>query len=150
MACRLRARRPNHDPRRPRHGTPGPPRRLVAGAVDGGRAAADARGAGDQRPGRLRQRHPGRRADAPPPLPAAEAYTFSAVNDRCELSGGGTGGVTPPLPPLRLRLHGPNRAFTIEGKRLVNVLYRLEESRGYDAAGELFSPGYFRVDLSPG
>ena len=36
----------------------------------------------------------------------------------------------------------------IEGKKLVKVLYRLEGARGYDAAGELFSPGYFRVDLS--
>jgi predicted glycogen debranching enzyme len=51
---------------------------------------------------------------------------------------------------LRLLLYGENRAFTIEGKRLREVLYRTEESRGYDSAGELWAPGYFRVDLSRG
>src|SRR5262249_14136572 len=41
-------------------------------------------------------------------------------------------------------------AFTIEGKRLREVLYRIEEARGYDSAGALWTPGYFRVDLSRG
>jgi predicted glycogen debranching enzyme len=74
--------------------------------------------------------------------PLAEEYTLTAVNDRCELSAG------PNLPHLRLQLHGLNRAFTIQGQRLSEVLYRSEESRGYDAAGELWTPGYYRVDLS--
>jgi predicted glycogen debranching enzyme len=71
-------------------------------------------------------------------------YTLSAVNDRCELSAGSQ------LPTLRLNLHGQNRAFTIEGNRMSDVAYRIERSRGYEAAGELWTPGYFRVDLSPG
>ncbi len=74
----------------------------------------------------------------------ADAYTLTAVNDLCELSAG------PNLPHLRLLLHGQNRAFTIEGKRMREILYRIEESRGYDSAGELWTPGYFRVDLSRG
>ena len=74
--------------------------------------------------------------------PVAERYTFTAVNDLCELSAG------PELPQLRMVLHGKNCAFTIEGKRLREVLYRIEEARGYDAAGEMWTPGYFRVDLS--
>jgi predicted glycogen debranching enzyme len=74
--------------------------------------------------------------------PLADEYTFTAVNDRCELAAG------PDLPKLRLALHGENRAFTIEGKRMREVLYRIEESRGYDFVGEQWTPGYFRVDLS--
>jgi predicted glycogen debranching enzyme len=82
--------------------------------------------------------------DGPVSLPLAEAYTLTAVNDLCELSAG------PDLPHLRLLLYGQNRAFTIEGERKREVLYRLEESRGYDSSGELWTPGYFRVDLSRG
>ena len=72
----------------------------------------------------------------------AEAYTLTAVNDMCELAA------TPDLPRLRMLLYGENRAFTIEGKRLRGVLYRTEQSRGYESSGELWTPGYFRVDLS--
>lgn len=82
--------------------------------------------------------------EAPVSTPLANEYMLTAVNDRCELSAG------PQLPVLRLLLHGQNRAFTIEGTRLSEVLYRIEESRGYESAGEMWSPGYFRVDLSQG
>ena len=36
------------------------------------------------------------------------------------------------------------------GKKLPEILYRVEESRGYDAHGDLWSPGHFRVDLRRG
>jgi glycogen debranching enzyme len=75
-------------------------------------------------------------------MPVAQRYTLTAVNDLCELSAG------PELPLLRMVLHGRNRAFTIEGKRMREVLYRIEEARGYDSAGELWTPGFFRLDLS--
>jgi predicted glycogen debranching enzyme len=51
------------------------------------------------------------------------------------------------IPPLCLYMDGENPAFTIEPKRLSNILYRIEEQRGYEAQGNLWSPGYFRVDL---
>jgi predicted glycogen debranching enzyme len=38
----------------------------------------------------------------------------------------------------------------VEGKNLPDILYRVEESRGYDSRGDLWSPGYFRADLSRG
>ena len=82
--------------------------------------------------------------DAAVSTPLADVYTFTAVNDLCELNAG------PNLPSLRLHMYGQNRAFTIEGKRMREILYRIEESRGYDAAGELWTPGYFRVDLARG
>jgi len=74
--------------------------------------------------------------------PLAEAYTLTATNNLCELSAG------PQLPQLRMLMHGKNRAFTIEGKCWREVLFRIEESRGYDSSGELWTPGYFRVDIS--
>jgi predicted glycogen debranching enzyme len=53
------------------------------------------------------------------------------------------------IPPLCLYIDGENPAFTIEARRFGNILYRIEEQRGYEAQGNLWSPGYFRVDLVP-
>jgi predicted glycogen debranching enzyme len=55
-----------------------------------------------------------------------------------------------PLPPLRMKVVGERTAFTAEDTHLPNVLYRVEESRGYEAVGELWSPGYFRANLAEG
>ena len=74
--------------------------------------------------------------------PIREIYALTVFNDQCELSAGVD------LPHLRLRLYAMNRAFTSEGKKLSEVLYRTEEARGYDFAGELYAPGYFRADLT--
>jgi predicted glycogen debranching enzyme len=71
-------------------------------------------------------------------------YTFTAVDRMLELS------VPGPLPPLRLYLHGDRPAFALDGRAVEDVLYRVEESRGYEALGALWSPGYFRVDLTRG
>ena len=51
------------------------------------------------------------------------------------------------FPPLRIVLHGRRPAFTVEEERLAEVVYRIEGSRGHDQQGDLFSPGFFRVDL---
>ena len=45
---------------------------------------------------------------------------------------------------------GAEATFTLEGKRIDNVLYPVEESRGYQARGDLWSPGYFRLTLRAG
>ncbi len=82
--------------------------------------------------------------DAAVSTPISQTYTLTAINNLCELSAGND------LPPLRLLLNGQNRAFTIEGQPMREILYRIEESRGYDSTGELWTPGYFRVDLSQG
>ena len=55
------------------------------------------------------------------------------------------------LPPLRLLLHGQRRgvhARRQDDRRQSSTASR--GSRGYDSAGDLWSPGYFRVDLAPG
>jgi predicted glycogen debranching enzyme len=53
-------------------------------------------------------------------------------------------------PPLRILLHGRRASFTVEEERLAEVVYRVEGSRGHDRQGDLFSPGFFKVDLDPG
>jgi predicted glycogen debranching enzyme len=85
-----------------------------------------------------------RRHDGPVGGAVGAPYILTAVGDRYELAAG-EAAVTP---PLRMRLVGRRGAFTIDGRRSPALLYRLEESRGYDAVGELWSPGHFRVDLS--
>ncbi|HYE90408.1 MAG TPA: amylo-alpha-1,6-glucosidase [Terriglobales bacterium] len=82
--------------------------------------------------------------DAPVSDALGGPYTVSARDDRYEIAAGDG------YPRLALRLHGARPAFTLDGKQLEDVLYRVEESRGYQASGALWSPGYFRVDLEPG
>jgi predicted glycogen debranching enzyme len=72
-----------------------------------------------------------------------ELYDLKASSGRIEIHG-----VT--IPPLCLYIDGENPAFTIEAKRFSDILYRIEEQRGYEAHGNLWSPGYFRADLHAG
>jgi predicted glycogen debranching enzyme len=74
-----------------------------------------------------------------------QAYRLSAEGGRYEIAGD-----DPRFPPLRLLVHGRRPAFTVEEARLAEVLYRVEASRGYDRQGDLFSPGFFRIDLERG
>jgi predicted glycogen debranching enzyme len=80
------------------------------------------------------------------PVSAAlrEPYTMSVLNDRLEIRADAF------LPPLRLQLAGRSGAFTIEPSQLTERLYRVEAHRGYEDTGDLWSPGYFRIDLEPG
>ncbi|MGZ5009125.1 MAG: amylo-alpha-1,6-glucosidase, partial [Methylobacter sp.] len=74
----------------------------------------------------------------------ADAYDLKASSGGClEIHGLS-------IPPLRLYIEGENSAFTIEAKRFTDILYRIEKQRGYGAQGDLWSPGYFRVDLVKG
>ena len=45
--------------------------------------------------------------------------------------------------------HGPSAAFRVSGHTIQHVLYPVEQSRGYEATGDLWSPGYFRMTLEP-
>jgi predicted glycogen debranching enzyme len=55
-----------------------------------------------------------------------------------------------PLPPLRFQLYGQGSALTVDRIHIEEVLYRIEESRGYAARGDLWSPGYFHIELCRG
>jgi predicted glycogen debranching enzyme len=54
------------------------------------------------------------------------------------------------IPPLRLQLAGTHGAFTVDAMSVQQLHYRMEHSRGYQARGDAWSPGYFRVDLTQG
>ncbi len=75
-------------------------------------------------------------------LPARHVLTAS--DGRYEVSDGSG------LPPLRMMLYGRRAAFTLETTRTPLILYRNEARRGYDSTGELWRPGYFRIDLAKG
>ncbi len=70
-------------------------------------------------------------------------YTVHARGDRFEVETGHG------RPPLRLFLIGQKTAMTVEPDRLDHVLYLLEQHRGYESRGALWSPGYFRFTLDP-
>jgi predicted glycogen debranching enzyme len=71
-----------------------------------------------------------------------ESYTVTAIEDRLEVS---TGHV---YPPLRLKIYGLRATFALDGGKFHNIYYRTEERRGYPHIGELWSPGYFSVDVN--
>ncbi len=73
----------------------------------------------------------------PHPLP----YRVSASDEHYEVAAAQT------YPPLRMLLHGPGRSFVLGAETTQQVRYALEAARGYDSVGDLWSPGYFRVDL---
>ncbi len=80
--------------------------------------------------------------EAPVCEPFGGPYMLTCVEDRYELSKGHQ------LPPLRMTLDGQRANFTLEGEKLENVFYRVEARRGYESIGDLWTPGYFAVDLS--
>ena len=76
-------------------------------------------------------------------LPLAEPYKLTAVNDRYEIVS-----ARRRLPPIRMRLCGRASAFTIAPSKIHQVMYRTEQARGYAHQGELWSPGFFQVELA--
>jgi predicted glycogen debranching enzyme len=70
------------------------------------------------------------------------SYKLTATGDRYEITSDRRG-----LPPFRMKLCGDGCAFTIAASTIHQVVYRTEQSRGYASEGELWSPGFFHVDL---
>ena len=83
--------------------------------------------------------------ESPVSEPLGWPYEVRAVGDEYEISLAGS-----PLPPLRVRLWAGDPTFTLKSTRIDNVLYPVEESRGYQARGDLWSPGFFRFTLHSG
>jgi predicted glycogen debranching enzyme len=83
--------------------------------------------------------------DDPVSTKTPEPYTLTAVDGRYELAA-----PVPHWPKLRLSLAGDAPSFTLDGVRSPEILYRVEENRGYEGVGVLWSPGVFRVTLHPG
>jgi glycogen debranching enzyme len=78
------------------------------------------------------------RLNSPHPGP----YHFTASADRYEISNGDE------IPPLRMVLTGRGPAFTLDAAQTTPITYPLEAQRGYEATGDLWSPGFFRVELT--
>jgi predicted glycogen debranching enzyme len=76
------------------------------------------------------------------PLPAAP--TLTARGQLLEVT------LAPDIPQIRLQLSGAAGSFTIDGVTLRQLHYRMEATRGYQAGGDSWSPGYFRVELTEG
>jgi predicted glycogen debranching enzyme len=75
---------------------------------------------------------------------APQTYTIAARGEQYELSAGDD------LPILRMRLLGTRAALTLDEKGASGVPYVMEETRGYQWQGSLWSPGYFRADAAVG
>jgi len=86
-----------------------------------------------------------RAQEAPVSEPLGWPYEFRAVGDEHEIAL-----CDSRYPPLRMRLWGEDATFTLKGRRIDNVQYPVEESRGYQNRGDLWSPGYFRLTLRCG
>jgi predicted glycogen debranching enzyme len=76
--------------------------------------------------------------------PAEGPCSVNARDGRYEIIGADK------YPPLRLKMYGPQATFTMDTRQVSEVLYPVEESRGYESRGDLWSPGYFWVDLEQG
>ncbi|MFO0577779.1 MAG: amylo-alpha-1,6-glucosidase [Polyangia bacterium] len=82
--------------------------------------------------------------DAPVSRPLGPPYTLAITASRFELTG------EAPFPSLRMAMAGHDPSFVFHHARHELITYRLEEARGYEARGELWSHGYFkaRIDLA--
>ena len=73
-----------------------------------------------------------------------EGYRFSAIYQGYELT------VDPALPSLKLRCWGADSSFHLSFDQRSDLQYRIEQNRGYDWQGDLWSPGRFTVQLGQG
>ncbi|HEY0875225.1 MAG TPA: amylo-alpha-1,6-glucosidase [Vicinamibacterales bacterium] len=79
--------------------------------------------------------------EAPVDASSSLQYVVSASIDGYELKSDGE------FPPLRMNIHGPGAALTLDARGRADVPYQMEANRGYESVGALWSPGYFRADL---
>lgn len=83
-----------------------------------------------------------REHDAPVDCQPQAPYVLAVVEDQYEITSG-------IFPGLRLLLYGKGE-FVIERKKIERLRYILEEKRGYEAIGDLWTPGSFVADCAPG
>ena len=82
------------------------------------------------------------RVDTERNAPLAKTYAFTARDDLHEISVDGD------LPPLRLLIEGAKKTSFIADPRTISEnLYPVEESRGYEFVGALWTPGHFDVEM---
>jgi predicted glycogen debranching enzyme len=84
--------------------------------------------------------------ETPVDQPLTNVYTISATGSRYELCAADASD----LPVLRMMLFGERAALTLDERGIGSVPYKMEEDRGYEWIGSLWSPGYFRADAKAG
>jgi predicted glycogen debranching enzyme len=80
--------------------------------------------------------------DAPVSLASGRPTAFHICDEQYEVLSGSD------MPRLRMMLYAARSAFTSD-RESADLVYTLEQNRGYDHIGELWSPGFFRMDLAP-
>jgi predicted glycogen debranching enzyme len=81
--------------------------------------------------------------DAQVSTPLAKKYVLTVTDEGYEVCADGTN-----CPALRM-VCDPATPFTTDRKVIDNILFRTEQTRGYESQGSMWSPGYFRLDLEP-
>ena len=84
-----------------------------------------------------------RKHEAPVNTPL-DTYTLIVRDHHYELQA------SKDLPALHMLLLGKEGAFAMDATTFPNVIYNVERGRGYTWRGDLWSPGYFSVELAPG
>jgi predicted glycogen debranching enzyme len=75
--------------------------------------------------------------------PISNTYALRIEDRRYEIS-------SPDFPiPLRFYIQDERTTFTYESRRPRDVRYQMEEERGYQSLGLLWSPGFFSIELRP-
>lgn len=81
--------------------------------------------------------------EAPVCQDLASPYTLKAIENVLELNS-----ANEMIPPVRMMMQGEGSRFTIAGRVMDEILYRVESSRGYEFIGDLWTPGKFKIELS--
>jgi predicted glycogen debranching enzyme len=71
------------------------------------------------------------------------SYSVNCASNSCEISNRSDIG------PLRLLLCADKTRFHVDSAELPELRFRVEQSRGYDYQGRLWSPGFFTFTLEP-
>ncbi|MGQ0713946.1 MAG: amylo-alpha-1,6-glucosidase [Gemmatimonadaceae bacterium] len=79
--------------------------------------------------------------EAPVSTPHLEPYRLTVADAHHEITAG-------ELPPLRLSIQGGDAQFVAEPRRADDFIFRVEEARGYEYSGALWSPGHFHMTLA--
>lgn len=91
---------------------------------------------------RLRPAFHFRHHEAPVDQGPLEPYQVIAWQKKYEVSAAQTG-----LPPVRLKVSHEDAQFTASPRHIHQVVYRVEQQRGYAHEGDLWSPGFFQIDF---
>jgi predicted glycogen debranching enzyme len=85
-----------------------------------------------------------REHEAPVNMPV-DSYTFTVRDRHYELLKSSND-----LPPLRITVLAGSAGLAVECTRIDDIIYPIERSRGYKWKGDLWTPGHFSAELTPG